>query len=74
MRTLLAFLLVNGVLAGANVTAAAVVWFAGNGLLLFFPSEADNLWAWYGIGAAAVAAALIFIVAALRVAQPGAKS
>lgn len=70
MRSLAAFLLVNGVLAAGSAIAAAVVWAAGNALLVFFPEQADNAWAWYGIGAVALVLGTGFIIVA---AQQGAR-
>lgn len=66
---ILAFIFMNCFFVAANVVAAVVVLACGRVVLVHFPGIAEDPWVWYLIGALALACALFFCVATVKLAQ-----
>lgn len=69
MKTVLAFLAVNVVLAMANIVAAGVVYASGSTVLGLWPGAAEDPGIWYAIAAIAVTAAIAFVAIVVKSVQ-----
>lgn len=69
MKTLIAFVAINLVLAAANIAGAAVVLWTGLALQHVAPQFADSAWAWYAIGLLAATAGIATALLAAKAAS-----